>query len=71
MKPATLTGVLGLSITLGMNLAALFVFKLRSAAFFEGIWWASWLPCYIVWLVFVVIGLKRGSDNKSGWTRGS
>ncbi len=52
-------GIVGLVVTLGMNLVALLAFKKAAAAFASPGWWSSWFPCYLVWTVFVVIA--RGS----------
>ncbi len=49
-------GVAGLVITIAMNLVALLVFKKRSAEFLSQGWWSSWFTCYLVWIVFVIMG---------------
>ena len=60
-------GVVGLAITITLNLAALLVFKKVAAEFFSHGWWSSWFPSYLVWAAFVVMGLaglvmKKSSD---------
>ena len=50
-------GVVGLLITVAMNLVALFVFRKAQAEFFSRGWWTSWFVSYLVWLVFTVIGV--------------
>jgi hypothetical protein len=58
MKSYIKIGVLGLAISIVINLAALFLFKKPSAAFFTDPWWSSWFPSYIVWLVFLAVGFS-------------
>jgi hypothetical protein len=51
-------GVIGLSITLALNLLA-------GDRFFTTSWWSRWLPSYIAWLVVAMLGVRpRRSDNK-------
>lgn len=50
-------GLIGLIITLALNLVALLAFKRPAAEFFSHGWWSAWFPNYVVWLVFVAMGL--------------
>jgi hypothetical protein len=53
------TGVWGLGGTLIGNLVTLLVFKKQSARFFTADWWESWTAIYLVWVVFLIIGLAK------------
>jgi hypothetical protein len=63
-------GIVGLVVTLAMNLVALLGFKKASAAFASPGWWSSWFSCYMVWTVFVFIALRslltKGKDGPVG-----
>ena len=69
MKPFKATGLLGLAITIALNLIALLLFKKASAEFFSDKWWSDWFPAYIVWLVFTTIGFPSCCGQKSGDTK--
>lgn len=28
------------------------------------IWWSSWFPLYIVWMVFAIIGMGQGRNRR-------
>jgi hypothetical protein len=49
-------GVMGLAITVTMNLVALLIFKREAAAFFSHGWWPTWSPNYMVSVIFLIIG---------------
>ena len=53
----TSIGVLGLLITIGMNLLALVLLRKPAAEFLSHGWWASWFPSYMVWTIFLFISL--------------
>jgi len=55
-------GVIGLSVTLILNLFGLFVLGKSSCAFFSHQWWPDWFACYCLWSTFTVIGFF-GSAN--------
>ena len=57
-------GLIGLIITLGLNLVALLAFKKASAEFFSHGWWSSWFINYIVWLIFLVLSLVSAVIKK-------
>lgn len=57
-------GVIGIVITVAMNLVALFVFRKAQAEFFSQGWWTSWFVCYLVWLAFTVIGVAGFFMNR-------
>jgi hypothetical protein len=60
-------GIVGLVITLGMNLVALLGFKKAAAVFASPGWWSSWFSCYVVWAVFAISALglllTKGRDG--------
>jgi hypothetical protein len=64
MKKAKTIGLVGLAITIVLNLVALLIFKKASAEYFSGGWWSSWFPFYIVWLVFTIIGFASCCRQK-------
>ena len=55
-------GVIGLSVTLILNLFGLFVLGKSSCVFFSHQWWSDWFACYCLWTTFTVIGFF-GSTN--------
>jgi hypothetical protein len=50
-------GIIGLAITVTLNLVGLFLLHKSSSVFFSHKWWADWLPNYIVWMSCLCIGL--------------
>jgi hypothetical protein len=54
-----------LAITLVLNVAALFLFKLGPAQFFSVSWWACWFPAYGVWMVFAMSGFTKAPKKSS------
>jgi hypothetical protein len=59
-------GLTGTVVALAVNLAALLVFGKPSAAFFSEDWWSILLPQYLVWLVFIIIGIGTKLWGKEG-----
>ncbi len=63
------TGVLrvaliGLTVTLVLNLVGIFVFHRSAALFFTDHWWSSWFPAWLVWFVLAVTGFGMGLRPK-------
>jgi hypothetical protein len=52
-------GLIGLSITLILNLFNQYVLGIGGDA-----WWSVWLPNYLVWFVFLVIGIGLSNKKK-------
>ena len=52
-------GLIGIGITLMLNLVGIFLFQRDAAPFFSQGWWSSWLPTYLVWLVCLIVGLRK------------
>jgi hypothetical protein len=50
-------GAIGLIGTIILNFSGIYVFHRDSSVFFSDAWWSAWLPCYLVWTTFTVIGL--------------
>jgi hypothetical protein len=48
-------GLIGLTITVALNLVALLLWKKASAEYFSDKWWSEWFPLYIFWLGFAII----------------
>ena len=61
----TFIGLIGLAITIAINLVALHLFKRASAEYFSDKWWSDWFPSYIIWLVFTIIGFASCCRQKS------
>lgn len=57
-------GIIGLSGTVVLNFLGLQVFHRHSSIFFSEAWWSAWLPCYLLWTTFTVIGLATKLTNK-------
>ena len=52
-------GLIGLAITIVLNLVAMLLLKKASADYFLDGWWSGWFPAYIIWLIFAIIGFAR------------
>lgn len=59
-------GSIGLVIVVLLNGYAFFVKAQPAAVLFSGYWWASWFPAYLIWLVFIVAGLRGRSRAQGG-----
>ena len=62
--PFATMGLIGLLITLVLNLFNHFVLGVGGGA-----WWSLWFPGYLVWSVFLVIGIgfsKKNGTNSAG-----
>ncbi len=57
--------LIGLAITLVVNLLGIFVFHKAAAVFFTELWWSSWFPSWIVWIVLAIAGLGARLHSKS------
>jgi hypothetical protein len=49
-------GAIGLIGTILLNFSGIYVFHRSSSVFFSDAWWSAWLPCYLVWTTFTIIG---------------
>ena len=65
MKSFKIIGLVGLAITIALNLVALLMLKKASAEYFSDKWWSDWFPSYIVWLVSIIIGFAGCCRQKS------
>jgi hypothetical protein len=66
----TFMGLMGLAITIALNLVALLLLKKVEAEYFSDKWWSVWFPSYTVWLTFTVIGVvwlcwRKRDDTKA------
>jgi hypothetical protein len=57
--PFSLIGAVGLTVVGLLNVFGLLVLEQPAAHFFNGSWWSTWLPSYVAWTVFLMIGLSR------------
>jgi hypothetical protein len=69
MKSFKITGLVGLAITIVLNLVALLVLKRASAEYFSDQWWLYWFPLYMVWLVFIIFGFASCCRKKPDATK--
>ena len=58
-------GLIGFGIVSLLNLLAAFELNLLAAAPFTVAWFSSWFPAYVVWLVFVLVGVKQKRSEGS------
>lgn len=58
-------GLIGLGITLVLNLLGLFVFHRPTAVFFTEQWWSSWFPSWMAWTVLTITGLGAQRYSKA------
>ena len=56
-------GLIGLCITLAINLFGVLVLRQAAARFFADDWWSVWFPSFIVWLSITITGLRRRSSG--------
>lgn len=49
-------GLIGLSITLALNVFGLFVLRQAAARFLTGDWWTVWFPSFIAWFCMTTMG---------------
>lgn len=61
MNTTLRVGLIGLSITLALNLFGLFVLRQAAARFLTDDWWSVWFPSFIVWFGMTITGLLRRS----------
>jgi hypothetical protein len=59
-------GLIGLAVTIALNLAALLAWQKPSAKYFSDAWWGAWFPSYVIWLVFAAIGFAGCCRPKPG-----
>ena len=51
-------GIIGFAALLALNLLAYFSLHQSAAELFESSWWSTWAPSYLIWLVFIAVGLS-------------
>ena len=71
MKAFKTIGLVGLAITIVLNLVALLWFKRASAEYFSDQWWSAWFPPYIIWLSFTLFGFAGHGQQNLGAGRSS
>ena len=59
--PFVTMGLIGFLITLALNIFNHFVLGVGGDA-----WWSLWFPGYVVWFVFLVIGVGLSRKNRTG-----
>ncbi|MCH8127167.1 hypothetical protein IIC38_14615 [candidate division KSB1 bacterium] len=57
--PFVKMGLIGFSIIIVLNLFMQYVLGVGGES-----WWSAWFPFYLVWLVFLVIGIGLSKKNK-------
>jgi len=57
-------GLLGFIVVLCMNLYSLYIIKKESAIFLNENWYEQWFPNYLVWFIFIIIGLVIEYNRK-------
>lgn len=57
-------GFIGVFIILILNLVSLYYMEKNNAVFFSQEWNSIWLPNYIIWFSFLIIGIAFGFSNK-------
>ena len=60
--PFVKMGLIGLSISLVLNVFNLYVLGVGGEA-----WWSLWFPSYLVWLIFLVIGIGLEQPKRRNW----
>jgi hypothetical protein len=57
-------GVVGFVIVLALNCYANIFLAQPAAIPFQSSWYSTWFPNYIIWFVFLSIGIAKYSRNK-------
>ena len=57
-------GLIGFVIVLFINLIGLFLLQKSTPEFFSDGWWSSWFPAYIVWFIFIAMGIAQKFTDK-------
>ena len=52
-------GAIGLIGTIVLNFSGIYVFRRVLLRLFSDAWWSAWLPCYLVWTTFTIIGVAN------------
>jgi uncharacterized membrane protein len=50
-------GVVGLAVTIAINLITLIILKMTAVEFSSHAWWFIWVSSYVVWLSFLTVGV--------------
>ena len=67
MNATLRVGLIGLSVTLVLNLFGFLVLGQAAARFLTGDWWSVWFPSFIVWFGMTITGLlRRSSPSREG-----
>jgi len=59
-------GLIGLSITLALNVFGVLVLGQAAARVFTDGWWSVWFPSFIVWFVIAMSRLGPQSGRREG-----
>ena len=59
-------GVIGLSITLALNVFGVLVLRQAAARVFTDEWWSVWFPSFIVWFVIAMSRLGPQCSRREG-----
>jgi uncharacterized membrane protein len=59
-------GLIGLSITVALNLFGVLVLSQAAARVLADEWWSVWFPSFVVWFVIVMAGLGPQSSRREG-----
>ena len=57
-------GLIGIGGTILLNYVGIVLFQRDAAPFFSEGWWSTWFPSYLVWLVFLIVGLGKRFSAK-------
>jgi formate-dependent nitrite reductase membrane component NrfD len=67
MNATLRVGLIGLSITLVLNVFGFLVLRQAAARFLSDDWWSVWFPSFIVWFGIAITGLlRRSSRSREG-----
>jgi len=66
MNSALGLGVIGLSITLALNVFGALVLRQAAARAFTDEWWSVWCPSFIVWFVIAMSRLGPQCSRREG-----
>ena len=71
-KMFIISGIVGLSVHVALNLIAIFILKKPEATYFTNEWFSTWFPSLVVWPVLLISGLglsckctKTATDNSN------
>jgi len=65
LPPFLRLGLIGLPGVVTLNLVALLFLDQPAAAFFSDRWWPTWFTSYLIWGVFLIVGVGQAKIHRT------